>query len=171
MKVRHDFVTNSSSSSFILAFDSKADGLQQIDDLKHKYDSDYVDQLLLDFSNEKPFSAEHIREKFRDEFENEASYFLSFGSGGWWSNDKKTFQSEWEKAHPNASHRDYYESPERQAAIEEYVEDKLKKLSDAVARFPYLVELEYEDHSDAGSALEHDILPNCDFVVESFSHH
>ena len=35
----------------------------------------------------------------------------------------------------------------------------------------YLVELEYEDHTEVGSALEHDILPNQDFTVRRFSHH
>ena len=35
----------------------------------------------------------------------------------------------------------------------------------------YIVEMEYGDHTIAGSELEHEILPNCDFTVRRFSHH
>lgn len=35
----------------------------------------------------------------------------------------------------------------------------------------YLIELEYEDHTDIGSELEHHILPYCEFTVQSFNHH
>lgn len=42
MKVRQDFVTNSSSSSFILAFDSKEDGAEKISAMAKRYGSDYV---------------------------------------------------------------------------------------------------------------------------------
>lgn len=146
-------------------------GLQQIDDLRHRYGSDYVDQLLKDFSNSEPISHDKIRERFEDEFECEAGYILSYGNDGWWSDDKPTFRKKWEEAHPGATGADFYNSPERKAAIKEYVENAFKKLFNDIGSAPYLVELEYEDHTDIGSALEHDILPNCDFTVRGFSHH
>ena len=58
MKVRQDFVTNSSSSSFILAFDSKEDGAEKISAMAKRYGSDYVMQLLHDFMEATPIQKE-----------------------------------------------------------------------------------------------------------------
>lgn len=171
MKIRHDFVTNSSSSSFILSFANKEDGLAKIDGLKQRYGSIFVDCLKEDFEKAEPIALEDLYEEVELDLKGDAGYYLNLGEGGWWSADKPTFQKKWEDAHPNATHRDYYNSPERKAAVEDYMKSRYEKMLKDIGDNKYLVEMEYEDHTDIGSELEHDILPNCDFVVKRFNHH
>lgn len=171
MKVRKDFVTNSSSSSFILAFKNKEDGLNQIAKMTHNYGSDYVDQLLADFQKSTPILFDDIKTHCMNEFEREASYILSYGGGNWWDSEKDTFRKRWETGHPDATYADFYESKEYQNELKQMADQYAADLIEQIGERRYLVELEYEDHSEVGSALEHDILPYCDFAVKRFSHH
>lgn len=171
MKIRADFVTNSSSSSFILAFKDKEDGLSQIAEMTHRYGSDYVGQLLADFQEATPIPFDDIKAHCMDDFESSASYVLSYGEGNWWSSEKDTFRKRWEAEHPGAAYADFYKSKEYQDELrrltDQYAADLIEKIGDR----RYLIELEYEDHTSVGSALEHEILPCCDFVAKRFSHH
>lgn len=171
MKIRKDFVTNSSSSSFILAFDSKDDGLSQIEAMTHKYGSDYVEQLKADFSEAKPISFDAIKTHFMGDLEDEAIYVIYYGAIGWRSSNKKTFMSNWEEEHPGASCSDFYQSKEYKEELLRLTNKYAAELIEKIGQRRYLVELEYEDHTEIGSALEHDILPDCDFTAKIFSHH
>lgn len=171
MKIRSDFVTNSSSSSFILAFENKEDGLSKIALMTKKFGSDYVAQLLNDFANAESIPYEQLFERFEEEFDCVAYYELCYGDGGWWSSDKPTFEQQWMDTHPGADRYAFRESAEFKAECKKLKDKMFNDFLKEIGDRHFLVELEYEDHTDVGSALEHDILPQCDFTAHRFTHH
>lgn len=169
MKYRTDFVTNSSSSSFLLGFDSKEEGEKTIIEMARKYGSMYIDQLLADFLAAKPLTLEEIISSHQDDFENDAE--LDLDGEYYWGRRKKSFQETWMESHPGATFEDYYASRERKEAVESQVKQVTKDLLEKARQKSYLVEVEYEDHDEVGSGLEHDILPDQDFTIRRFNHH
>jgi hypothetical protein len=167
MKIRNDFVTNSSSSSFLLAFKNKEDGLQQIARMVGQYGNDCILELLRDFDEATPIAKDELRMRYEDEYENDAWWELcSFG----WRGDK-TFCREWFEAHPGATDSEYEGSAEYAAEKQRLERKYFQEMMDAIGDREYIVELSYGDHWPVGSELEHHILPDQPFVAQIFNHH
>lgn len=171
MKIRMDFVTNSSSSSFILAFKSKEDATITITE-SLKNNPMALGYVLRDVTESQPLSEEQLQERLTDEAESYAYTKMHFGDGGWWSSRKPTFENEFLKKHPDydswtmREHPDYI--AEKKRLMDIYVTDIKKKLDGK----PYVVEVEYSDNDGAlFSELEHDIMPYVNGVVAVCNHH
>jgi len=160
-------VTNSSSSSFLLAFKSKEDGLEQIAKMVGQYGNDFILELLRDFDEANPIPKEELYMRYKDEFKSNARWELMVWSWG----NRTTFQKQWFADHPGATDREYEESEEYAAEKQRLEKKYLQDMMDAVGDCEYLVELEYGDDWHIGSELEHNILPDQPFTARRFSHH
>ena len=98
LKFRSDFVTNSSSSSFIVGFKSEGSVKTKVAEVLKEYGKDYIDLVLGDIQNEKRLSTKQVIEMISDKkFEDEETRKL-------W---------EYQRKNPNKSYRDtikYFEN-------------------------------------------------------------
>ena len=150
MKIRTDYVTNSSSSSFILGFKSKKDIAKVADELPSYWSDDAKNEVISDIEN-----GVTTKEKAIEEFQE------SIYEYGWRFKGK-----------------DYWDLTREERASEEYkkfIQDKKDKLSEE-----FIKELDgndiisivnYEDHTDFGSELEHDIMPYLENTIRMMSYH
>lgn len=98
LKFRSDFVTNSSSSSFIVGFKSEDSVKTKVGEVLKEYGKDYVDLVLGDIQNEERLSAKQVIEMISDKkFEDEETRRLC----------------EYQRQHQDKSYRDtikYFEN-------------------------------------------------------------
>ncbi|MBR4591238.1 MAG: hypothetical protein IKO36_11335 [Bacteroidaceae bacterium] len=154
MKIRTDYVTNSSSSSFIVGFKSEDNIEKQLYDSMMNYNSRY-DTVLNDIKNERNrLTKEQALESFREEIE---------------------FDVEWaiERKYQRQFGFDWLENSENKKKVKAEISEKIAKLcdefKDKIKDYEFLAEVEYSDHCDGD--LEHEIMPYLDCTLKSFSHH
>lgn len=154
MKIRLDFVTNSSSSSFIVAFQNKADMERQRENMLHIYSKYIVDTIFGDIERHK-VTYTQAKALVKEAVEDECYYRYRYGH-------RSPYQDK-----PYS----WFDSNEYKKMIKPEIDRELERFEKSYNHRGIFAEVSYSDHTSEGSMLEHEIMPNQSFVVKSINCH
>ena len=156
MRIRNGFVTNSSSSSFILGFkdeDSIARTLAE-DNVYEYFSTIYQDCL-----DAEKMDLETMLNNYKEDIEGDIHWGII------WAYEDKHGRFTWDEISEFEKTDKYKERYEKK--LNECMESLRKDAEDKSV----FVEIEYEDHDCIGSQLEHEIVPNLNCCLRRISHH
>lgn len=155
MKIRVDYVTNSSSSSFIVGFNDERSVEQAL--RNELYLGKRFDTVLNDVKRNRITKEEALHE-FKDEMYWDARSIL---------------QDKYERKLGCHGFYDWIDKPENKTEFDKAVNERLDVWFDEFKKkiegLDYLALVEYDDHCNGD--LEHWIMPKLNCTIQRFSHH
>lgn len=152
MKIRKGFVTNSSSSSFILGFTSEENIKKELEaeDLK-----EYFDEVLEDVMRATKLTKDEVLEGYSKEI-----YYDTL----WELEDR--FDVPYDKKF------EIRETKEFQEKLNKAITDRVSELEEDMKGYSVFVEINYSDNDGLMySTLEHHVAPNMNCCLAAISHH
>ena len=155
MKYRNDFVTNSSSSNFLVVFKSVTERNRMFEELKRNYPN-YASTIIEDILRSK-VSRKEIIDTLKSELESKAYWKYYWG-----------ISENWNRGYDINP----YQDPNIQAKVKEYVKIELEKiLKELPSRGNYAIVCYGDEDGSFYSDLEHEIMPYLDFVFRRINNH
>lgn len=152
-KVRNGFVTNSSSSSFILGFKDEDNIAKTLAD---DDTCGYFETIYHDCLESEKMDIETMLNNCREDIYWDAFYDLEYSLEN---------RMNWDEIF------EFTKTNEFKKFVEEETDKRINELRKDAEGKSIFVEVEYEDHTVEGSELEHDIVPYLKCCLTRFSHH
>lgn len=153
MKIRKGFVTNSSSSSFILGFTSEENIKEEL--RKEILEEEYFEEILRDVTEATRLDKEDILQGYSEEI---------------------YYQTRWDVENslhvPYSKKFEMRETQEFQKKLDKAIADRTSELEQAMEGYSVFVEISYSDNDGFRySNLEHYVVPNMKCCLAAISHH